>query len=367
MKQIRPSLPPGLRRATSLAAVTTALATACGYHIPRAGLSVGVNAFPANVLYGSPAADVLPVALPIAPPLASESSSSTTTSASVTPVSVVGKSAGPRSPAPALPTPALPAAAPSDVCPAPRGSSVAIPADSEVVAAPRAASYPFRSTLRESSSASPNGAPVQLPEVRTINDVATSGNTITFDVVAAYPTIGLAESTAYQITTSSSVPSDQEDQVPLGTLSGVYITSQSVTTTPTRGAPSTTTVNWTPALQVLKLPASPGTSWAVTSADEHTGASESFTANVQALAEVNACGSLLQGYKVALTGTLVIPSQSYPLSFNETEIIAPQFGGLALGDEATTTSRTSPTTAATEQVTDAIDVTPELPAREPAG
>ena len=62
-----------------------------------------------------------------------------------------------------------------------------------------------------------------------------------------------------------------------------------------------------------------------------------------------------------LTGSLVSPGQVFPLSVDETQLIAPQFGGLVLADNATITSRTSPTATQTQQVADTINVTPKLP------
>jgi hypothetical protein len=114
-------------------------------------------------------------------------------------------------------------------------------------------------------------------------------------------------------------------------------------------------------LQVLKLPANVGTTWAVTSTDQKTGEVETFTAKVLAIGTADACGSLVQGYQVELSGRLSTSAQQFPLTFTEDELIAPQFGGLVLADKATVVSQQSPTTSQTQTVSDTIDVTPTLP------
>ena len=324
-----------------VAAVSLVATSACAYHIPHAAVHIGLNAFATDVSYGAGASAALPGVLPLKLP---------------PPQPLTPSAQGPSAytPQPVPPPPSVLG------CPAARSTTVDKPTVSRVSAAPAEAAYPFRST-QQVSSGTATGPVVKLAESRTVSNVVTAGNNIYFTVTAAYPAVGVVEATNYQVVTSSDVPADQEGDIPTGTLSGVNILSQSVSTT-TKGKVTTSSVTWSPPLQVLKLPAATGTNWAVSSSDQKTGESETYAAKVVGVAQVNACGALVQGYNVELTGKLITPGQSYPVSFDETELIAPQFGGLVLSDKASVTTQSSATASQTQVVTDTINVTPKPPA-----
>jgi hypothetical protein len=325
-------------------ALTAVSAAAWGYHVPQPRIRIAMNALPADVLYGSTASAVLPGGVALAMP-------------SLRPQLPTG--GGPSESLPSTGPAAAPSTGtPTETCPAARSSVVTHPAVNRIIAAPEAATYPFRGT--QQVTVDKPGPLINLQETRQVSDVATSGNTITFDVTTRYPGTDIVQVTGYQVTTSSDVPSGQEGSVPVGALSGVYVTDQSITTTK-NGAASTSTVTWSPPLQVLKLPASAGQTWAVSSTDQKTGESETFTGKVSAVRQVNACGALVQGYEAELTGELVTPGQSAPVGFDDTLLIAPQFGGLVLADKAVVTVQTSAMATQTQTVTDTIDVTPKLP------
>jgi hypothetical protein len=343
---IRPSplRSPGSRLAVVAALV--ALPTTGCYHPPQPKVRIAMNALPADVLYGSTASAVLPGGVAIAMPSLrppSESTAGGTQSEDFAP-------SGPPAP-PSTGTP-------PEVCPLATSAVVRHPAVNRVIAAPEQATYPFRGT--QQLTVDKPGPVVSLDETRQVSAVVPRGNTITFDVTTRYTGTEVVEVTGYQVTTSSDVPSGQEGSVPVGALSGVYITDQSITTTK-NGAATTSTVTWSPPLQILKLPASVSQTWAVSSTDQKTGESETFTGKVNALRVVNACGSLVQGYEAQLTGELVTPGQAAPVSFDDTLLIAPQFGALVLADKAVVTVQTSATTTQTQTMTDTINVTPKLP------
>jgi len=328
------------RRGLGLAlAVAIASTSACAYHPPHPAMRIGMNGVAADVLYGATNAAVLPGAVilpppPVHPPATTQS-------------------------VPAPPTVSLPPASTGrvDTCPAARSTVVAQPAVNRVLAAPVAATYPFRST-QQIHSATRSQRLNDIAETRQVSDITTRGNTINFTVTATYPFIDLIEKTHYQIVTSSSAPSEAEGSVPAGTLSGVYVTGQSVSNI---GGTGSSSVTWSPPIQVLKLPAGPGETWAVSSTDNQSGQVETLTATIDAVSQVNACGALVQGYLVHLSGQLVTPDEAFPVSVDETQLIAPQFGGLVLADNASVTVHTSPSATATQQVADTISTTPKLP------
>lgn len=327
----------GLALAAALAIAPT---SACAYHPPHAAIRIGMNSVAADVLYGAAASAILPGAVPLPPPPPVQPSGAVTR-------------------VPSTPTAAgSPPATIVNACPPSRSTRVAHPTINRVVSAPVAATYPFRSTQRI-QSATRSQRLNNIAETRQVSDIATRGSTITFAVTATYPFIGIVEKTDYQIVTSSNAPSEAEGYVPAGTLSGVYIAGQSVGSI---GGPATSEVTWNPPIQILKLPAGVGETWAVSSSDQKTGQSETYTAKIAAVAQVNACGALVQGYQVTMSGQLISPGQPFPLAFAETDLIAPQFGALVLADNATVTARSSPTATTTQQLADTINVTPKLPA-----
>jgi hypothetical protein len=219
------------------AAFAAACLSACGYHIPHPGLKIGVNSFPVDVLYGATAGTDLPGVLPLkltAPPAAAGPSPTAAPAMQTAP--------GPAN-SPATPTRPSPAAA-APGCPAATSIAVADPAISRVDAAPVAARYPFRSTQSLGATGT-HPSTVAFPEVRRVSGISRSGADIFFTVTSSFPGTGVAETTHYEVVTSSAVPADQEDSVPAGTLSGVYITGQSVTSSGD-GPATTSTVAWTP-------------------------------------------------------------------------------------------------------------------------
>ena len=334
-----------IRRTVRTVAVAGTLAlSACAYHLPHAAVRIGMNAFPSDVAYGAPVTAALPGVVPIR--------------MSAQPPSPYQPGGGVQS-GESGPVSSVLSPPPIATCPGPRSSSVSEPTISRVLGAPLPASYPYRATEQTNTGSTPGGV-VKLAETRQVSRVVTSGNTMTFTVTTVYTGTGIVQNTDYRVVTSSAVPPDQESSVPVGTLSGVYVTDQSVTTTAADGSSSTSTLTWSPPLQVLKLPATPGSIWAVSSTDQKTGASESFTAKVTDVKQANACGSLVQGYEVDMSGQLITPGSSYPMTFDETEILAPQYGGLVLADNASLTMRSSPTDTKTQVVTDTINVTPKL-------
>ena len=320
----------------ALALVTT---SACGYHVPQPKEKIGMHTFTADVLYGATAAAILPGAVPLPMPAAPQPAGG-------------GTFTTPNTSVPPPPSAAAP------VCSAPTSNVVTEPAIARVLAPPVAATYPFRATVSATAGAGSHKL-TDIAETRKISNVVTNGNTITYSVTADYPFIGLTETTDYQIVTSSDVPADEEGSVPAGTLSGIYVTGQSVGQLGSTAKPST--VTWSPPLQILKLPAAQNETWAVSSNDQKTGESESFTAKIDAITQVNACGTLVQGFEVVMSGALVTPGQSAPITFDQTVLIAPQFGGLVLADNATITAHTSPTTTQVQQISNTINVSPKLP------
>ena len=328
------------RSRVGLVAVLAIVSTsACAYHPPHPGISISMSKVTADVLYGGAAAAVLPGALTLLPPPPAQPGPPTQYVPSPEPV---------RSAAPASKI---------DVCPKASSSVVEHPAVNRVVAAPVPATYPFRADQQISSAGKSSLSLHDIAETREVSKAVTNGGTISFTVTARFPFTGMVETTDYQIVTSSAAPSEAEGSVPAGALSGVYVTGQTVTSGTHKSS-----VSWSPPIQVLKLPAGPSETWAVSSTDQATGAAESYTAKIDAVSQVDACGALVQGYQVTMSGQLVTPGQAFPLSFTETELIAPQFGGLVLADDATVTGHTSPTATATQHVTDTINVTPKLPA-----
>jgi hypothetical protein len=325
-----------------VAALSIATTSACAYHVPQPKVHFGLNTFTADVLYGATPSAILPGALPLRMPSTAQSPS-----AEAVPTGAPVSTDHVKVP-------------PAPGCPAASSRAVAEPTVTRVNAPPAEATYPFRSTLQFTAGTTSTGK-FNLPETREVSDVVTAGDTYDFTVTSKYPTIGLSEAISYQVVTSSAVPADQENDVPVGALSGVNVTSQTVTST-SNGKTSTSTVTWSPPIQILKLPATVGTNWAVSSIDQKSGATESYKGTVQSITEANACGTLVQGYQVELVGALVTPGQAVPVTFDETVLLAPQFGALVLADTATVTSASSPPATQTQEITDTIDVTPKRPA-----
>lgn len=326
------------RRIGPVVALGLVLASGCGYHVPHPAERIGMHTFTADVLYGAAAAAVLPGAVPLplpAPPV---------------PVNGGGFST------PTRPVAPPPTTAAAFVCSPAHSATVTEPTISRVLAPPVAATYPFRADIKATSASAGAHALTNVAETRQISNVVTSGNTINYTVTTTYPFLATIETTDYQIVTSSDVPADNEGSVPLGTLSGIYVTGQSVATIGSKKPANT--VTWSPPLQILKLPAATSETWAVHSTDQKTGESESFTAKIDAISQVNACGTLVQGFHVVLSGALVTPGSGAPLTFTQTDLIAPQFGGLVLADDATVTAQP---TGSTQQISDTINVSPELP------
>ena len=327
------------QRMGAIVALGLLTASACGYHMPQPKQKISMHTFTADVLYGATAAAILPGAVPLPVPAAPQ------------PVS-----GGTFTPPSAPPAPTPPAVA--TVCSPPTSNTVKEPAIGRVLAPPVAATYPFRSTQSVTNGGATHKL-TDIAETRQIANVVTSGNTINYSVISTYPFLGLTETTDYQIVTSSDVPADEEGTVPAGTLSGIYVTGQSVGQI--GGKKPLNTVTWSPALQILKLPAAQNETWAVSSTDQKTGESESFTAKIDAISQVNACGTLVQGFEVVMSGALVTPGQSAPVTFDQTELISPQFGGIVVADNATVTVHTSATTSAVQQISDTINVSPKPP------
>ncbi|MHB8339956.1 MAG: hypothetical protein ACYDB7_02135 [Mycobacteriales bacterium] len=336
-----------------------ALASAgCLFHPPKPSVHFGVDGFPANVLYGSDtvAATAAGLPVPLNPPAAAAFANSQAAGSTgpAGPGPVVTPSVGQPS---TFALPSLPAP-----CPAPRSKQLPYPVIPKVVAAPVAASYPFRSTIayKATSSAVPAlnlSFKFPLTETRTVSDVSSSGSTIDFTVTQDYPQANLTEATTYQVTTTTAVPDGYADYVPTSALQGLAITRQSTTT-----SSGTSTLSWTPALQLLKFPATTGTQWYVAGTDLSSGTTENYDASIASEDQVNACGTRLQGYTVRLTsGTITSPAQQQTTSFTSAYTIAPQFGGLVIGDTTTATTTTA-TYTATETFTDLINVSPKLPA-----
>jgi hypothetical protein len=305
-------------RPTAAALLALTLA-GCG---PAAPLELAVREFPTSVRYGQPSSSATPAPTPPAP-----------------------------APAPGLTVPPpvlLPPPAPSLITvlltPAPTCrtagplDAAAQPATDTATLSPAQTSYQWR----VSGSYTNGGTTVQFPTAATVNvsnDTPVSSNgEYSFDVTDTAGGLGGTQSvtTTYQV-----VPEPQGGEVggvSTTQASGIYIT-RVATSEPSTGAQ----VVFTPSPPILYLPfpaTSTQPSWTVDSANSGTsggsaGTVEQLTATIVGRGRVDACGTILDSWKVHATGTITSASQS--LNVDETYYVGTEYGGIPLEQSVTYT------------------------------
>ena len=195
----------------------------------------------------------------------------------------------------------MPGGLPRDEAPGPTVAPVACPeadvfavpgelARSNVTVPPVEATYEYRNegTFEIGGANTMRGS---FPDkaTRQVTNVDRGALEFTFDVVA---TLGQTVTTAsYHV-----VPVETGSQFP-----GIFLTK--MTTKDGGAAPST--FDPTPDLEFLRFPVEPGTSWQSTGVDSTTLQGVAFGAVVESRVRLDACGSILDAFRVRVNGNFV--------------------------------------------------------------
>jgi hypothetical protein len=286
----------------------TAAVFLAGCAAPQQPLQLGFHEVPSNVILGAqptPAGlPTAPVAFgpPVPPP----------------PLSVVAfpppAFTSPTHPDPLLTVrvPVAPTCAPADPLRTP-----ALEAPAQISAPPTRAAYLFRNdgTFTVSGADARTG---RFPSIslRTVGKATGVPSDFSFDVADSLGDV--TTTTTYEVVTSSLVPAARAPGIYLAAVKSARGTQSSTF------APS-------PALLLAGFPFVRGASVTSSGVDPVSATAMRFTATVTGKARVDACGTPLDSWTVALAdGTLVSPNEN--LTFRSTYAFGTQYGGLVLAD-----------------------------------
>lgn len=291
-------------RAKLLTFALAALAvSACG---PTVSIQAGVDPVGADIFFGRPAPSPLP------PPVVQL----------------------PNFPAP-LELPPLPLYIPPAIkpdCPA------ALPIDYPKHEAPGTASapplpgvYKFRyqgSDTTDFKLATQKVTQINGTGTREVKNIQTFSDHFTFDVVETFD--GKTQTNSYEVYPQSRAASALPSGV--GPDAGLYLTGMTI---------DTQSFNPVPPIQLLAFPANPGPeTLASTGSDGKTtmeidpNSANPSSSFIQGLANVNACGTVLQSWQDLLAGRIVTTAGSGPNeSFSLTLFVGTQYGALSLEDQ----------------------------------
>lgn len=331
----------GARRgATTVALVLAgALLAGCG---PVPPLEVAVREFDSSVTYGLAETTAPPATTPVPPPVPAPA-----------PV--------PALPAPPPPAPVIVQLPPPSACPSAGPlTAAAQPALPESTSAPQAASYPWRidGSITSGGRSKPLPATATEQVTNVVSAAASTSGDYTYDVVdsAAGPDGTQTVTTSFEVVPEPA--GGEVSGVATTQASGIYITK--VTTANAVGGQPVTFV---PAPPILYLPfpadLTPAPSWTVNSADGSTA--ETYTAHIKGHGRVDACGTVLDGWDVQISGgTITGPTENLTLSGDY--FVGTEYGGIPLGDALTYSGTTSVNGAEISSTsTRQCDVVPEPP------
>jgi hypothetical protein len=200
------------------------------------------------------------------------------------------------------------------------------PVPADVGKAPKAGVYPYRQDGAYRFGGGPDQRlPVQVDHLVT-NVVLRDDGTYGYDV--AVTQLGAKTTTSYGVLKPSGRPD----------VDGIYITNV-VVERADGGKDAFTPLGAQGAgygLRILPLPAATALSWDSVATDPIRGSSMVLHGVVKEPARVDACGTVIEGWSANVT----IESRGFgkvnPITIAATYIIAPQLGGLIIGDDVTT-------------------------------
>jgi hypothetical protein len=202
------------------------------------------------------------------------------------------------------------------------------PAETMITKAPAAGIYPYRQTRQDGAGAKP--VPVPGGQMRLVTNVRkdTAGD-VAWDVVIASAD-GTTVTTSYAVVKSTG--NNGAD--------GLYMTRVSAVVP---GDPTPKTFTPVDGLRVFPMPADAGVTWRSAAADPLTGRTESLSGLIQERRRIDACGTVVEGWAAVVDIVIVgpddkgVPTQTELLA---TFIVAPQLGGLIVGDTVETKTAT---------------------------
>ncbi|HZQ28372.1 MAG TPA: hypothetical protein VFA94_11800 [Acidimicrobiales bacterium] len=206
------------------------------------------------------------------------------------------------------------------------------PAETVITKAPTAGLYPYRQTRQDGPGAQPT--PVAGGQVRQVTNVHTdAGGNLAWDVVIAGAD-GSTTTTSYAVVKATG--NNGAD--------GLYMTRVSMLVP---GDPTPKTFTPVDGLRIFPMPADSGVTWRSAATDPLTGRAQSLTGVIQERRRVDACGIVVEGWAAVVDITVVgpddkgVPTQSEILA---TFVVAPQLGGLIVGDTVQTKTATQDVT-----------------------
>lgn len=224
---------------------------------------------------------------------------------------------------------AVPSSAPAVGCPKARVNDYPKEEATQLVTAPPiAGTYTYRQTGTMTSGNTTTIAPTsfarEISAVSTTKD-ATGSDRIGWTAIDAFPG-GTSIQTTYEAVSGT----------PESTSDGIYLTSQSEV-----DSAGTVTGTFRPATPVLlmQLPAeglTSGSGWDSAGTDPISGVGMYVHGVVSGRQRVDACGTVIDAWKVQLTGS-VLRTSSNSDDFTVTYDVATQLGGLFVGADSTLT------------------------------
>ena len=286
-----------VRRRAIVAIALSLVAGGCG---PKPGLEVGLKDYSTDILFGSPVE-----AEPIPVPLPTQSLDAGVPSLIVSPPPLI---AGPGTPPPRPPRVVA--------CPDPPVDAVAKPAAARISAAPATGTYQYRQSGTFVAESRQVPYPPQSDRVVTNVTSNQDGTLDTFDVVIKDQ---MTQTTTYKLRGGVT-----------DLFNGLYITK--IVTDVGDGSPRV----FAPVdlgLRIIALPAAKNVAWQSSATDPQGRTNFNVNGTIKGTQQVNACGTLLQGWEVSLTGTITGPNKNVTLT--ATYVVAPQMGGVIIADSVT--------------------------------
>lgn len=207
---------------------------------------------------------------------------------------------------------------PVDLCPtAQEGAFPLIAATPRVLAPPVPALYLYRQT----GTVTIAGEELTPPEVTTrevLNIVVAENGTFTFDVIEDQ--FVAKTTTTYLVDQRGSASSD-----------GIFITHMLTESTDAEGEPLVEEFTPVPPVKIMPLPAAVSSNqFASAGTDALRGTSMAVRGTIAERSRVDACGTVLDAWRVELEGLITGPARAQ--SFTSSYDIATHYGGLILSD-----------------------------------
>ena len=251
-------------------------------------------------------------------------------------------------------------------CPAFNPLAPVRPIPTSVSGAPAPTSYVYRSSITDvtgSTTASYDG-PTRwsISAAKTVDRLGD----FTYQVAASVPTAGFSKTTTYEVVPTGvqaagqpvpgNAPGNPLDQLPPGlpqvagpANAGIYLD----------GVTDSSGSSFIPSspIPLVQFPIQVGASYTTSGTDGNS--TVTFTSDVVKQSKVNACGTPVAVWEVALTNGVVSAAGTPSVDFTETLDIATQSGGLVVSDDYRSKGSQVPSGQVAMNQTDAIDVVPK--------